>query len=1507
MKKFLLNRTLSAVMALSMVATGVPAGTLVQQPTVAVAAESGQNAGLADNVQDGAILHCWCWSFNTIRENMADIAAAGFTTVQTSPANACKDTYPTMKLMGNDTEKGTDGCWWWQYQPTDWTIGNYQLGTEADFKAMCAEADKYGIKVIVDVIPNHTTPDMSAVSQNLINAAGGINRLYHSNGFNEITGSGWANRYECTTGQMGGLPDVDTENPDFQVYFLNYLNSLIACGADGFRYDTAKHIGVPSDPLDEKSKQYTSYPNFWPVVTGKESVKGVSLSNADQMFIYGEVLQGDNVPEAEYAQYMRETASSFGGSLRDAVKKKDFNVSTMSNLQHASPTRVVTWVESHDTYCNAGESVELSDTQIRLAWAVIAARKDGTPLFFSRPDGSNGWSNRWGNNVLGAKGNDQFKSDEVAAVNFFRNAMAGKSETLRNPNGNTQILQIDRGTEGTCIINLGNATTLNSVPTSMADGTYTDQVSGRTFTVSGGKLSGQLDGSKVAVIYNPTNEKLNAATSGGNTTFSSDTVEIVLTAKNITNTTYSTSEGASGSFANGDVITVGASLSEGQKVTVTLKGQGASGQVEKNFTFEKVGKSVAYISLPSGWSEPYCYVYNAAGASNGAWPGEKMESVGSGIYKYEVPDTIESPLVIFYGGDNSHRYPADMEDGLSLSGFMIYADGNWKQYSPGGGDIGGGGGGTQESWKDKVDGSYDVYLLKPSGWGDTVYCYAYISESVNNASWPGAKMDSLGEGVYGYNLPEGWSNAKMLFSDGSNQIPGANQPGIDWADGTSKLYANGQWSDVEVAEQKPTVKSSLAEGSTFDTESTTITLTLEHATKGTYCVDDGPVKEFTNSATVVIGKGKIADAKVVVKATATDGTQTTETTFTYTKKFNASKNGGSVVYASGSSSNAAASTTSSTSGALGGKYATNPNGYGANKTITSAADFDESMIIAQGVANDDPAAFRGTHEAPKFDLYSLYGAWDNTNLYIGIQYTNVIDVVDPAQSSPQTGRGKPNGADADIPQMLVFDTRSGDYTDGTTNNTAQKTAWNTNVKFAGEANVDKIFLYSPKEGINNFALFSSVNGIVDYETAIAPGYQKPLAGASVVFEDGFFGSSMIGIKANGYEGYVPSDLTSAASNWVDFLTTSHSTAQDTFSVVTIPLEYLGVTASDIASKGIGVMAIATYGSSGIGSLPMDMTMLDCATEAYSQDDSTSAEKEDADLVTVPLAQLGAFGGGGGTITKGTMTVNFGADRSSPQADTTNLTLKAVAVGGQGTYTYQFLIDGKKVQNSSSNTYVWDTTGGTHQISVVVTDGSGHAVTVVKEYDIEGDVVDTFPFTDVKKTAWYYSTVKEVYELGLMTGFTETTFAPEETMTRAMVATVLYRMAGSPSTSYKKTFPDVPSGKYYSVPVTWAAQNGVVNGYGDGKFKPGTNVTREQMATMLYNYATALGLDTSSRANLAAYKDGSQVSGYAKVSMRWAIANGILSGTSSGELKPKEDATRAEVAKMLLNFYQLIEE
>ena len=634
--------------------------------------------GLADNVKEGAILHAWCWSFNTIKENLKDIAEAGFTTVQTSPANQC--------LVGDNggmsiwSENG-QGKWEYHYQPTDWKIGNYQLGTREEFKSMCEEADKYGIKIIVDVLPNHTTPQLDKVSQSLKDAAGGQDKLYHGEGFNSI--SQWENRYYCTNGAVLGLPDVNTENPGFQKYYLNYLNDLIDCGVDGFRYDTAKHIGLPDDPQDEKTKQYGWKNNFWPVAIGNESVDGVSLHNKDKMFIYGEVLQSSGSRDDAYGKIINLTASGYGYTLRGAIGSKDFSTGRISDWGNAAgASKLVTWVESHDTYCNNGESVWLSDWDIRMCWAIIAARKDGTPLFYSRPDGStNNLGGRWGNNKIGAKGNDQFKDPEVAAVNKFRNAMVGEGECLRNPNGDSKILQIDRGTKGTVIINLGGATSIDS-ETSMANGAYTDQVSGRSFTVSNGKISGQLDGGKIAVIYNVTttrNPRVLATPGSGS--FKGDSVTVTLGLANATTGTYTTSEGASGSFKDGDKITVGTSIAVGEKVTVTLKANGddpESTPANETFTYTKkdgsVKKNTVYFTAPSGWSTPTIYAYSGDGATatqiTGAWPGTAMTSEGDGVYSYTFDDSVSSCSIIFASGSN--QIPAPQQPGFSYVGGKAY-------------------------------------------------------------------------------------------------------------------------------------------------------------------------------------------------------------------------------------------------------------------------------------------------------------------------------------------------------------------------------------------------------------------------------------------------------------------------------------------------------------------------------------------------------------------------------------------------------------------------------------------------------------------------------------------------------------------------------------------------------------------------------------------------------------------------------------------------------------------
>lgn len=437
---------------------------------------------------DATILHAWCWSFNTIRENMKDIADAGYTYVQTSPANTCfVGENGGMQIFG-------DGKWYYHYQPIAWRIGNYQLGNRDEFKAMCDEAKKYGVQILVDVLPNHTAFDTTAVLPEFIEAVGGRDNLYHANGFNEI--KDYNDRYQCTTGAMGGLPDVNTENPDFQYYFMTYINDLIACGASGFRYDTAKHIGLPSDPLDAKSKQN----DFWDVAMGRKPIKGITLANKDNLFIYGEVLQDKNVKEKEYAEYFGMCASNYGHSIRQIISNRKTTAKEVSNYQHSvTPEKLTTWVESHDTYCNANESASLNDTQIRLGWAIITARQNGTPLFYSRPDGSTR-DNYWGNNRIGAKGNDEFKHPEVVAVNKFRKAMHGQLENIKVSADGT-IVEINRGNKGAVIVNLSQKPTQLSMKTTLADGTYKDRVYGNTFTVEKGMIKSSLQPETSYVIY----------------------------------------------------------------------------------------------------------------------------------------------------------------------------------------------------------------------------------------------------------------------------------------------------------------------------------------------------------------------------------------------------------------------------------------------------------------------------------------------------------------------------------------------------------------------------------------------------------------------------------------------------------------------------------------------------------------------------------------------------------------------------------------------------------------------------------------------------------------------------------------------------------------------------------------------------------------------------------------------------------------------------------------------
>ena len=428
------------------------------------------------------ILHVWSWNFPTIAENMKQIADAGFTMLQTSPVNACfSPEGGNIKILD---EK--EGNWYHYYQPTDWTIGNNIVGTEAEMKAMLDSAKKYDIRVLVDVLPNHTAFNIDLVTDEFYAAVGGRDKMFHTHGLEGI--NDYNDRTECTHQGVGGLPDVNTENPLFQKYYMQFVNKLVEMGVRGFRYDTAKHIGVHSDPVDAEAGVKEN--DFWDVATGRKEVLGVSLAIPyDSLFVYGEVLQDKNVPEEEYASYFGQTASSYGHVLREVLAKRSAkDIDVLDWYHRAAPEHLTTWVESHDTYCNANESAGLTDAQIRTGWVFLTARQNGTPLFYSRPMNSTR-ENYFGDNLLGARGNDEFFHPEVVAVNKFRKSMEGQVEDVQIAEDG-EVIVVNRGDMGAAVINFALEANEVALATALPDGEYKDQVYGTTFVVADGILKG---------------------------------------------------------------------------------------------------------------------------------------------------------------------------------------------------------------------------------------------------------------------------------------------------------------------------------------------------------------------------------------------------------------------------------------------------------------------------------------------------------------------------------------------------------------------------------------------------------------------------------------------------------------------------------------------------------------------------------------------------------------------------------------------------------------------------------------------------------------------------------------------------------------------------------------------------------------------------------------------------------------------------------------------------------
>ena len=693
--------------------------------------------GLKDKIQDGVILHCFDWTLADIQAEIPNIAKAGFTAVQTSPVHE---------------RAGKGSVWYDVYRPYDFKIGN-GLGSEADLKALCAKAHEYGVKVIVDVVANHT--DHPNVAERLKDES-----LYH-----ERFGVGsWNDRHQVTFGMIG-MWDLDTNNPTVQAIIKQYIQDLKACGVDGIRWDAIKHIGLPSEG-----------DSFMQNVVDQE------------MYNYGEILDStggnDNVLFPEYQTYMSITDNGYGNGFANSFAGGSINESVGNfNQRKAKTEKLVYWGESHDTYANdGGESKNKSQNVIDRAYAVVAGNNGATALYFSRP------AQKAKNDIkFGDKGSVHFKDAEVAQVNHMHNVCAGEPNYYVKGNGVCAQVR-----KSGAIIVLGSGSDRDvTVANGAGDGkwlksgTYKDMVSGGAFTVNASTISGHVGESGIAVIYQSgpvvlTPEVLFDPADG--TAFSDETLNVTATPLNATSAWIQVNGGEKETFTAAKQFTVGADVAYGKNVTITWGATDKAGKTETgSVTYKKVK---AYVPELDKADEISCFLEtsNAAAAVyvwNGnvnpvvKYAGEWNDAIntkltpvgknaaGKNVFKwtYNGDETTVPSHIIFLDGNGNKLVSNDVE----FVNHGYYVDGTYST--------------TVTKVHDEViaDPEY-VYFDNASKW-ENVYCYFY-NGTTSSAAWPGVKMTydaSVSHdgktGWYKVQIPAAYLKAKFFVNNGTAGTP----------------------------------------------------------------------------------------------------------------------------------------------------------------------------------------------------------------------------------------------------------------------------------------------------------------------------------------------------------------------------------------------------------------------------------------------------------------------------------------------------------------------------------------------------------------------------------------------------------------------------------------------------------------------------------------------------------------------------------------------------------------
>ena len=780
------KRIISLILVLMMIV-----GIVTVANTAAFAADEEitetKDYNLGGSVNDGLILQAWNWSYNEVLNNLDAIAEAGFTTIQISPPTELKAATEGVKIL----QTANDNGWWMMYQPAAYELNQSEdnvLGTKDELIAMIDAAHERGLFVIADAVINHLgnneTPDnkipaslpadANAVdylcerawefdSSKAIIDAGAFHYPYANCKYND-TGA-----FDCTQNAVSLLPDLDTSHPVVQEAILDYWQECIDAGIDGFRIDAAKHIETKYDG------EYAS--DFWDVlmydgINGKQGIYPYAKDKyGKDLYMYGEILNTVSTERSFtwYLEYMNITNSTAFYAICDAVNGGNAANAVPQYFNNGMTSKTaVLWDESHDTYMDGCKANSIPSVNLLTKrWACMASRADVVSMYLARPTNTP-------HDVyeldLGVAYDTAWNDAATVAINKFHNHFQGAGETVSS-SGNIAV--IERADSGIVLVNCkGNAVNVNVPVYDIMDGTYVDQISGNTFTVADGKITGAIGDTGVAVVYNPETPVLACSKESG--TFSTDTVTVDIVS-NGAEATYSVNGGEAVAFEGKVTLELPPVEQENSSDVYGVIGD-ADDNGEVNVRDATLIQK--YIAGLSEFVVRQCVLANVTGDYDDAGAPNVNVKDATAIQKHVagLDSGCEGIGEMYTTSTTAFIASLRLENENEIRDYDYYQipeeETNWVKFDN-----------SEKQWTH-------------------VYCYAFFEDGRQNNAWPGILMTEVEDDIWYYEIPEELEGATVIFCNnvlGSGEQTG-DLPTMDAE--TNELHSNhfiytgGKWNAI---------------------------------------------------------------------------------------------------------------------------------------------------------------------------------------------------------------------------------------------------------------------------------------------------------------------------------------------------------------------------------------------------------------------------------------------------------------------------------------------------------------------------------------------------------------------------------------------------------------------------------------------------------------------------------------------------------------------------------------